>query len=247
MVFVVILISVLIALAPGLFLIWYFYHRDSYEPEPKLKIIKIFILGAFMVIPAVLVETGMMAILRLGHTGLFNIFILSFLVIAPVEELAKYFAVRKWIYDALEFDEAMDGIVYTVAASLGFATVENIAYVIQHGIGTGILRAFLAVPGHALFGALMGAYIGRAKLNRPQETKLLLTGIILAIFCHGLYDFLVLTNSAFSSIVILLLGILLLWTRRQLQRASIDSQMRGMIIEDQFPTEHHKENSSDNS
>jgi RsiW-degrading membrane proteinase PrsW (M82 family) len=120
----------------------------------------------------------------------------------------------------------MDGIVYAVSASLGFATAENVMYVMSLGIGTGITRAFLAVPGHALFGALMGSYIGRAKFNPIKETKLLTTGVVLAIFCHGLYDFLALTRSAFSSLIILLLGILILWTRIQLKKAKNESRLR---------------------
>ncbi|MGQ9664052.1 MAG: PrsW family glutamic-type intramembrane protease [bacterium] len=59
----------------------------------------------------------------------------------------------------MEFDEVMDGIVHCVASSLGFATVENIIYVLDRGAGTGILRAFLSVSGYAFFGALMGYYI----------------------------------------------------------------------------------------
>ena len=219
-------ILILIALAPGLFLAWYFYHRDSYEPEPKIKIIKIFFIGALMVLPAALIELLIVNVTKITTQGLVHILILSFVVIAPVEELLKYLAVRRWIYNSLEFDEAMDGIVYTVSVSLGFATAENVIYVLASGIGTGITRAFLAIPGHALFGALMGSYIGRAKFTPIKEEKLLFTGVILAIVCHGLYDFLALTRSAFSSMVILLLGILVLWTRIQLKKAQKESRLR---------------------
>jgi RsiW-degrading membrane proteinase PrsW (M82 family) len=229
----VIIILLLIALAPGIFLAWYFYHRDSYEPEPKLKIVKIFFLGALMVVPAALAEMLLANITKISTQGLFHIFVLSFLIVAPIEELLKYFAVRKWIYNSLEFDEAMDGIVYTVSVSLGFATAENVMYVLSLGIEAGIARAFLAVPGHALFGALMGSYIGRAKFNPIKETKLIITGIVLAIICHGLYDFLALTRSAFSSMVILLLGILILWTRIQLKKAKKESRLRGDHTENQ--------------
>ncbi|MGD8978936.1 MAG: PrsW family glutamic-type intramembrane protease [candidate division WOR-3 bacterium] len=221
-----IVLLLLIALAPGIFLAWYFYHRDSYEPEPKLKIVKIFFLGALMVVPAALAEMLLVKITGITTQSLFHIFIISFIIIAPIEEILKYCAVRRWIYNSLEFDEAMDGIVYTVSASLGFATAENVMYVVSLGIGTGITRAFLAIPGHALFGALMGAYIGRAKFNPIKETRLLTTGVVLAIFCHGLYDFLALTRSAFSSLIILLLGILVLWTRRQLKKAERESRLR---------------------
>lgn len=221
-----IVILLLLALAPGTFLVWYFYHRDSYEPEPKLKIVRIFFLGALMVIPAAIAEMLIANVTKITTHSLLHIFVLSFIIIAPIEELLKYFAVRRWIYNSLEFDEAMDGIVYTVSASLGFATAENLVYVVSLGIGTGVTRAFLTVPGHALFGALMGSYIGRAKFNPVKETQLLTMGVVLAIFCHGLYDFLALSRSAFSSLIILLLGILVLWTRRQLKKAERESRLR---------------------
>ena len=221
-----IIVLLLIASAPGFFLAWYFYHRDKYEPEPKLKIIKIFLLGALMVVPAALVEIILITIFKLNTQGLLHVFVLAFLIIAPTEELLKYLAVRKWIYNSLEFDEVMDGIVYTVSASLGFATAENIIYVLPLGIQTGILRAFLTVPGHALFGALVGYYIGKAKFNRERETSLIIKGIALAILCHGLYDFLVMSRSIFSSLIIFLLGVLVLWIRRQLKHVEIESRHR---------------------
>jgi RsiW-degrading membrane proteinase PrsW (M82 family) len=221
-----IIISLLIALAPGFFLAWYFYHRDKYEPEPKLKIIKIFFLGALMVLPAALAEIILVTIFGLNTQGLLSILVLSFFIVAPIEESLKYVAVRKWIYKSLEFDEVMDGIVYTVSASLGFATAENIIYVLPLGIQTGILRAFITVPGHALFGALMGYYIGKAKFNREKEKKLIIKGIVLAIICHGLFDFLAMSRSIFSSLIIFLLGVLTLWLRRQLRLIAVDSRRR---------------------
>ena len=179
-----------------------------------------------MVIPAALAELLLINILGRISGGLINILIVSFLIIAPIEEFLKFIAVRKWIYRSLEFDEIMDGIVYTVAASLGFAALENIFYVLPLGLHTGIARAFLAVPGHACFGALMGYYIGKAKFNPAKETRLMAKGIIYAILSHGIYDFLLLTRSSFSSFVILLLVGLFLWIRIQLRKAEIDSRIR---------------------
>jgi RsiW-degrading membrane proteinase PrsW (M82 family) len=220
------ILSLLIALAPVLFLFWYFNHRDKYEPEPKRKILRIFVIGAVMVIPAALAELLLTGIVGRITGGLPYILIISFLIIAPIEEILKFLAVRKWIYRSLEFNEIMDGIVYTVSASLGFAALENILFVLPLGISTGVARAFLAVPGHACFGALMGYYIGKAKFNPAKESKLMTRGIIYAILCHGLYDFLLLTRSSFSSFVILLLVALFLWIRIQLRKAEMDSRIR---------------------
>lgn len=220
------LILLLIALAPCLFLLWYFFHRDRYEPEPKKYIIKIYLLGASMVIPAALIEYILHPVFNSTPSIIINAFIMSFFLIAPIEELLKFFVVKNWIYKQIEFDEIMDGIVYCVASSLGFATVENIIYVLDKGVGTGILRAFLSVPGHAFFGALMGYYVGQAKFNKPAERKLIFLGLFWAIFVHGLYDFLLLTETALAVLVIVLILTLGFFTKRNLQKAELQSKMR---------------------
>jgi len=216
----------LIALAPCLFLLWYFYHRDKYEPEPKKMIIKIFLFGAVMVIPAGIIEIIIMSGLEAITSGILYIFLISFFVIAPSEELFKYFVVKHTVYKSIEFDEVMDGIVYTVSASLGFATIENIIYVLQHGIGTGIARAFLAVPGHAFFGAIMGYYIGLAKFTREKEKSLLTRGVVFAILLHGLYDFLILASTALAIFAILLIIILGFIVRKNVKKAETLSRVK---------------------
>ncbi len=220
------LLLLLLALAPCLFLLWYFIHRDRYEPEPKKYIIRIYLLGALMVIPAALIEYILHPLFNPTPSIIINAFIMSFFLIAPTEELLKFFVVKNWIYKQIEFDEIMDGIVYCVASSLGFATVENIIYVLDKGVGTGILRAFLSVPGHAFFGALMGYYVGQAKFNKPAERKLIFLGLFWAIFVHGLYDFLLLTETALAVLVIVLILTLGFFTKRNLQKAELQSKMR---------------------
>ncbi|UCG91738.1 MAG: PrsW family intramembrane metalloprotease [candidate division WOR-3 bacterium] len=221
-----ILLLFLIALAPCLFLLWYFYNRDRYEPEPKRKILKIFLLGALMVLPAGIIEIVLLTIVDTITSGLLYTFIIAFIIVAPTEELLKFYAVKRWIYRSVEFDEIMDGIVYTVAASLGFATVENIFYVVSQGIGTGIARAFFAVPGHAFFGALMGYYIGRAKFSKEKEKQLIMKGILFAILMHGLYNFLLLTKTPAALLVIILLIALGLFVRKNLKKAELESKVR---------------------
>src|SRR4029450_10832400 len=65
-----------------------------------------------------------------------------------------------------EFDEPLDGVVYGVAVALGFATLENFLFVARLGLGVAWMRALFAVPAHALFGATMGYYAGRAKFDQ---------------------------------------------------------------------------------
>src|SRR5262249_35502683 len=93
---------------------------------------------------------------------LFDAFVLSGLV----EECAKYVVVMAAVYHWDEFDEPLDGVVYGVAVSLGFATLENILYILGRGLSVAWGRALFAVPAHALFGGTMGYYAGRAKFDR---------------------------------------------------------------------------------
>ena len=101
--------------------------------------------------------------------------------------------VRFYAYHKREFDEPYDGIMYSVAAALGFATVENVLYVISQGAGAGVLRAFLAVPGHAFDGVLMGYFLGLAKFQKTDARGNWLSGFGfgLAVFAHGIYDFII--------------------------------------------------------
>jgi hypothetical protein len=76
--------------------------------------------------------------------------------------------------------------------------VENLAYVFmsaEEGISAGwtvaIMRALLAVPGHALWGVMMGYYVGLAKFepDKARQRALIRRGWLTAIWWHGLYDF----------------------------------------------------------
>jgi hypothetical protein len=115
-------------------------------------------------------------------------------VAAAVEEGFKFLVL--WFYSARHdaFDEPMDGIVYGVAASLGFAALENVGYVLATdllgaGASTAAARAVTAVPAHAAFGVLMGACIGVAKFAGHRQRFWLLLGLAGAIGLHGLYNF----------------------------------------------------------
>jgi RsiW-degrading membrane proteinase PrsW (M82 family) len=72
---------------------------------------------------------------------------------------------------------------------MGFATLENIGYVLQHGIGTGITRMFLSVPAHATFAVLMGYHVGLAKFDTARRPQLFFLAILWPVIFHGTFDF----------------------------------------------------------
>jgi len=129
----------------------------------------------------------------------------------------KFAAVRAKAYDSPTFSEPMDGIIYGVTASLGFATVENIFYVMGFGaISTAIARAFLSVPSHAAYGGIMGYYLGLAKPfstehNKKRERRLIITGLTIAIMLHGLFDAIAFTTPGIVGLVGLLTIALMSW------------------------------------
>ena len=155
----------LIALLPAAALLFYVWKLDKKEHESAKMIWSLVGLGAASIIPAVILEMifGVVIGVVFPHSSLTYHLVEAFIGVAAVEEGGKYFMtwIRTW--KDREFDYSFDAVVYAVAASLGFAALENVLYVIQYGFSTGILRALTAVPGHTSFGIFMGMYYGLAK------------------------------------------------------------------------------------
>jgi RsiW-degrading membrane proteinase PrsW (M82 family) len=124
----------------------------------------------------------------------------GFIVVGFVEEFLKLLVVRHFAFKNHYFDEVMDGIVYTVMASLGFACFENILFVINTGVEVALIRAFTAVPLHAISSGIMGYYIGKAKFEktRSQVNKNIYLGLLFAVLIHGFYDFLLFSIPVFG-------------------------------------------------
>jgi RsiW-degrading membrane proteinase PrsW (M82 family)/GNAT superfamily N-acetyltransferase len=175
-----------LAIAPGIAICLFIFHRDAYNREPKRNLLAGFMLGAAIVLPVAYAEIFFS---QFSSNTIPGTAATAFLVVALIEEAGKFVVLRFYAYPKKSFDEPLDGIVYAVMIGMGFATLENILYVQKYGVQTGFLRMFLAVPAHATFGVLMGYHVGRAKFDRPNNGRLLLIGLFWAVFFHGLYDF----------------------------------------------------------
>lgn len=175
-----------LAIAPGLAICVFIFLKDIYNKEPKWLLIASFVLGVLSIIPPFIIETGFKSCFdnSILQTGIF-----AFAVVAISEELSKFFILRTYCYTRKSFDEPLDGIVYSVMVSMGFATIENISYVFTYGYGVVFTRMFLSVPAHATFAILMGYYVGKAKFDGANSFRYMLTGIFWAVFFHGAFDF----------------------------------------------------------
>ena len=224
----------MLAVAPAALLLKYVLLRDKYKREPMQLIGTTFLLGALGIIPATIIE------LLLGFG---NILVTAFFSVAVVEETMKYLAVRVKAYNSSNFNEVMDGIVYGVAAGLGFATVENIFYVLGFGtISTALVRAFMSVPSHAAYGGIMGFYLGMAKpfslTSKQHERKLILTGLTIAILLHGLYDTIAFTLEGYAGLAGLLAMTAISWIilLRLIRKALSLSPIRWGVTGSDSPT-----------
>jgi hypothetical protein len=129
-------------------------------------------------------------------------------------------------YRSPEFNEVMDGIVYGVAGAIGFATLENIFYVLSMGAGVGVMRALFAVPGHAMWGAIIGFYMGMKKMHPESSLRYVLAGLVIAVLFHGIYDFVLFTASPLAFLIIPIIIWLYFVYRKRLRAAQKSSPFR---------------------
>ena len=144
-------------------LLFYFYRRDKARPEPLGLVGKSVLFGFLAVAPAAGIEILLGSVLP-PLRGLPGALVEAFLVAGLVEESVKLFFVKRYLFRRPEFDERADGIVYAICVSLGFAFVEDFLYGYAD-LGVLLLRAFTAVPLHAVASGVMGYYVGIEKIE----------------------------------------------------------------------------------
>jgi protease PrsW len=185
-------------IAPGFALLSYFYLKDEYEKEPILNVFRAFLLGVSLVFPIMFIQYV------IDVEGILpSSFLQAFFSASLLEEFFKWFILYFTIYQSSEFDEHYDGIVYGVSLSLGYATLENILYLIGHGIEYAVGRAFLPVSSHALFGVIMGYYLGKSKFSNPvYKKRWILYSFFIPFVFHGIYDYILLKQENWFYIIV---------------------------------------------
>lgn len=175
----------LLAVLPAVIILKFIYKMDKIEKEPRKLLVKLFISGALTTISAVVIGS-VLEIFNIFDEGSYAYLLFdNFIAVALIEEGGKYFVMKKCTWKNPAFNYTFDAVVYAVTVSLGFATLENLLYVAEGGIGTAVLRALLSVPGHAIDGVFMGYYYGLAKKKGRTGPAIL----IIPTLMHGFYDF----------------------------------------------------------
>jgi len=179
---------------PALVAMWLVDKLDSKRPEPlKLRVL-VAVFGALSFIPALIIELVLQKFTTHSVTpewtyqgASFN----AFVVAGAVEEACKIVVIYWVVWYRPEFDERMDGIVYACRAGLGFALVENVGYILMQPTLSGqievwMMRAFLAVPGHAMWTGMIGALAAQRRFDKRGLG--VIGGYLLAVAFHGVYD-----------------------------------------------------------
>ena len=189
-----------LALAPAMAIALYIYWKDKNEKEPIIHLIGYFLMGAFTCVPAGITNSMGGSVLGFEYGQSHDVvrsFFMAFFVVGFGEELFKFLALMFVAFPRENFNEPFDGIVYSVMIGLGFASLENIIYVFEGGIGVAFLRTLTAVPMHAAFAIIMGYYVGKAKFqNSDRRNETAIIGLGWAIFFHGAYDFCLFQNAS---------------------------------------------------
>ncbi|NOZ35709.1 MAG: PrsW family intramembrane metalloprotease [Chlorobi bacterium] len=193
------MILIAVALAPVIVLLMYINYRDKYEKEPRRLLAKAFIFGIISVIPVYFIETGLTNYWHTKYalpnmplkTAAFD----AFAVAAFTEEFFKILVFFILIWKNKNFNEKFDGIIYAVFISMGFAATENLMYVLSSGFTTGLIRAFTAVPAHAIFAVSSGYFLAFAKFKPSGKFLYLILALLVPVLLHGIYDFILLSKN----------------------------------------------------
>lgn len=204
-----------LALLPAAALLFYIRKKDKIEQEPMKLIVKLVGFGALSTISAMILEEigGAIVGAVFPEQSMAYIFLENFFVVALAEESGKLFVLKKCTWKNPEFNYTYDAVVYAVAASLGFAALENVLYVVfMGGLSTALLRAVTAIPGHTVFGVIMGYYYGVAKkwemqFDQEKAKKYMRHALIVPLLIHGFYDYCLSVESGLMTLVFLVYDI----------------------------------------
>ncbi|MFB6184390.1 MAG: PrsW family intramembrane metalloprotease [Haloarculaceae archaeon] len=197
----------LLSVVPALALAAYVWYVDVTPAEPLGLLVATFVLGVLFAGFAGIVNTVAqdVTLRALGVQSLPFLAMVPFyyLVVGPIEETVKLLAVRLYAYRDDRFGAVVDGAVYGAMAGLGFATIENALYIAQsvmndpgmsnlvlRGGATATVRA-LAGPGHVIYSAFSGYYLGLARFNRDSVGPIVVKGLLIAALIHATYNSLV--------------------------------------------------------
>lgn len=183
----------LLIFLPVIAFAFWIYKKDKYDKENILVLLKYFILGMLISFLAILIEKFLLK--ERIFQGDVKLIYTSFIIAGVTEEVLKGIILSLLATREQNYNEKLDGIVYSIFLSLGFATIENIIYMNYEGIYSiyeiALIRTFISIPGHIMFAITMGYYISKYKFekNKIKRRQELILAFLIPILIHGTFDF----------------------------------------------------------
>ena len=203
----------------------YHYYKDRHKPEPLAMLALAVVLGFISAYIGIFlyILVGMAGVdhdpFTLAGTSLPGLFWYTVLVIGPIEEFAKFVPFALILSRMKHFDEEVDGIIYAAFVGLGFALNENIYYLTMLDGGQAVARSLISPIIHALFASVWGYTYGFAGRYKMPAPVVIILGLLLSMFLHGVYDFYVFAVSVYGSLSApLIVLIIWIWRMRFLRR-----------------------------
>lgn len=186
---------IILGFVPGLIWLFFFLRKDSEHPEPKSMIIRSFVMGMLIILPAVFIERYFEKLVPdlFSFNVFINIVVSFFVAVAFVEEFVKYLVIKLWIIDSKYFDEPIDAMIYPTIVALGFASMENIFVALgtpEQSVSLMAWRFISATLVHALCAGIWGYFIALVYFLKKPKYYIWI-GLILGTFVHGLYNLIV--------------------------------------------------------
>jgi RsiW-degrading membrane proteinase PrsW (M82 family) len=172
----------------------YLYLRYKFSQWSFSLLLKSFLLGMVSILLVLVVQIIASNFGLDKLTNIRRVLFYSLVIMAFFAELGKYTILKGFVYSKPEFKTPVDGIIFGVMISMGFATMNNILYFVNiPGLTVNTANTLSAGPANVIFGVIMGFFIGLGKLRKMRVIDSM-TGLAAAVFFHGLYDFCLLTK-----------------------------------------------------
>lgn len=222
------------AVVPGLILMWFLHSRPQY-PQPRTTLWATFGLGILLIIPVIILTFPVSIVFSvmgdLTRSRVLVLVLQAFLGAAILQESFKFLALSGFSCQRKRMAEPFDGVVYGVVISLSFATLENIAYVIEGDMIGAALRALTSMPAHGALGGIMGYYIAQGVFNPAQRGRNLRLAWVIPVALHTLYDIPLLLGLLWLwPVTILVTVFLLAWMVRIVRRVQSSQRRRSLAI-----------------
>ena len=188
------LILLTLSATPGLAIAYIIYHQDIHEPEPLHLVIASLVWGSISVFLTIFFFGYLKDLVEFNDQSELGIFEIALIQVALLEEGCKFLFLRGVLFRSKNFNEPFDGIVYAVMIGMGFAITENMLYVFRGQEDALLIRIFTAVPAHAIFGVLMGFFLGKVSMTNKHKTFFSAVSLLSAVLMHGIYDYFLFTS-----------------------------------------------------